>query len=594
MRYSLVIIFLAALSYSGYSQFNPPKVYLQNKTLTYDQLIAEYQKLADASPKAQLIKYGKTDSGKPLHLFVISNFKEFNPKILHKDNMRIVLINNGIHPGEPAGMEASLQLAADLLGKRDSIAEILKNTVVCIIPAYNIGGMLNRSPYNRANQDGPEECGFRGNARNIDLNRDFIACQTENAKAFTKIFQEWKPDIFLETHTTDGSDHQNTMTLITTMYEDLPPVLGNYLHKTMEPALFSLMKQNSKYLMCPYVNVWRKTPDEGYPQFEDIPRYSTGYTSLFNTLSFITENHIFKSFQDRVESCRDFMHCLLQYTSDHSAEIADYIDQADQYLKKQNEFVLQWKIDSSKYDMISFNGFEASYPPSKLTGQPLLHYNREKPYTKKIKYYDYYNPVYTVKAPEYYIVPQAWKEAVKRLAWNKADMKRLSADVSVEAEMYYIDEYKTSDEPYNGHYLHNNVTVKPTVINVNFSKGDYVVSVKGRESDYIIQALEPEAPDSYFAWNMFDEILQSREYFSPFIFEDRAMQILDTTPGLKEKLKEQIELDSTLQKDTYRQMQFIYRNSPYFEKTYMRYPVARINAKIELPVVSEKEYKEKF
>jgi hypothetical protein len=589
MRTSLFFMLLFIVFQPVYAQLNPPKVYEQNQTLTYSQLIAEYQKLADASGKAQLMTYGTTDAGRPLHLFVICNYKEFKPKVIRKDNMRVVLINNGIHPGEPAGMEASLQLASQLLGK-DSISKVLKNTVVCIIPAYNVGGMLNRSAFNRANQNGPEECGFRGNARNIDLNRDYMVCQTENAQAFTKIFHSWKPDVFLETHTTDGSDHQQTITLITTAHQDLPPALGTYLHETMEPELYKLMATKSKYLMCPYVHVWRKAPDNGFQQFLEPPRFSTGYTSLFNTLSFMTENHIFKSYEDRVVSCLDFMHCLLGYTSKNSKELAEMRVEADNYLKKQDEFVLDWKIDSSKFDMIKFQGYEATYPPSKLTGQPLLHYDRNKPYTKQVKYFNHFDPALTVSAPKYYVIPQGWKEAIKRLNWNKVDLKRLNEDITLELDMYYMDDYETYTSPYNGHYPHYNIKTSTKTMKVKFYKGDYVVPVKGRERYYILQALEPTAPDSYFSWNMFDEILQSREYFSPFIFEERALQILDTMPGLKEKLEMAIRLDSTLAKDTYRQMQLIYRNSPYFEKTYRRYPVGRINMKRELPIVNAKDY----
>lgn len=578
----LSLITIAQLSFT---QIKPLKVYEQNKTLTYNELIAEYQKIADASPKATLLEYGETDIGMPLHLLVICGHKEFNPKTLRQDGMRIVLINNNIHPGEPAGAEASLQIAAKLLGKNDTISKILKNTVVCIIPTYNIGGMLNRSPFNRANQDGPESCGFRGNARNLDLNRDFVALQSENAKAFAKIFLKWKPDVFLDTHTTDGSDHQNTITLITTASQDLPPSMGSYIEKKMKPELYKTMEQKSKFLMSPYVTVWGKAPDkDGFTAGVEEPRYSTGYTSLFNSLSFMTETHIFKPFEDRVNAQIDFISCLLSFTSNNAKEIGEIREKAKNELKKQDEFPLIWKIDSSKFEMLTFNGYEAGYKPSKLTGEPLLYYDRTKPYTKEIKYYTTSTAKVSIKAPKYYIVPQAWKEAVKRLEWNKVDMKKLSEDIVLDVEMYYIEEYDTKPTPFNGNYLHENVSVSTKNMKVQFYKGDYVIPVKGIEKHFIIQALEPQAPDSYFAWNMFDEILQSREYFSPFIFEERAMQILDTTPGLKEKLELAIQNDPPLAKNTYEQMKFIYRNSPYFEKTYMRYPIGRINEKMELPM----------
>jgi len=578
IRYFFITLFVI-LFQNVFSQINPPKIYLQNKTLDYYNLITEYTKLADASDKAKLITYGNTDSGKPLHLLVISESKEFNPEILRKQNKRIILINNGIHPGEPAGIEASLQLAAELLNGKP-ISSVLKNSVVCIIPIYNIGGMLNRSAYNRANQNGPEECGFRGNARNIDLNRDYMVCQTANARSITQIFHEWLPDVFLETHTTDGSDHQQTLTIITTAHQDLPPELGEFLDKKMQPELYKMMRQTSKYKICPYVTVWRDTPDNGYSLFLESPRYSTGYVSLFNTLSFMTENHIFKPFEDRVLSCLDFMHCLLEFTSDNSNEIAEKRKKADEYLNKQKEFVLTWKIDSLKFDYITFEGYEASYPPCKLTGEPLLHYDRNKPYTKQIKYYNHYDPDITVEAPKYYILPQAWHEAVERLKLNNIEMTRLNSDTTITLEMYYIKSYDTYDSPYNGHYPHYNIKLESKVMSVNFYKGDYVIPVKGINKYYLIQALEPNAPDSFFSWNLFDEILQSREYFSPFIFEERAMQILDTTPGLKKQLRIAIAESPDMEKNTYLQMKFIYRHSPYFEKTYMRYPVGRVNGEL--------------
>jgi murein tripeptide amidase MpaA len=587
----LLFFFLLLPYLSLLAQYTPPRVYEKGQTLTYQELIQAYEALAKSSSKYRLITYGKTDAGFPLHLLVISNYKEFDPKVLRKDNMRIVLINNGIHPGEPAGIEASLQFAAELGKPQSKYSDFLKNTVVCIIPSYNIGGMLNRSPYHRAQQDEPEACGFRGNARNIDLNRDFLALRSENAQTFTEIFHDWKPDVFLDTHTTDGSDHQYTITLVTTAHQDLPPALGTYLDKTMRPALYKMMEEKSSYLMCPYVTVWNNIPDEGFEQLMESPRYSTGYASLFNTLSFMTENHIFKPFEDRVKSTLDFMYCLLEYTSKNAEDIKKFREQATEQLKKQDAFVLQWKLDSSRYENLMFRGYEASYPPSKLTGEPLLFYDQNKPFNKAIKYYNHWVPELSVDAPKYYIIPQAWKEAIKRLDWNKVELLRLTEDVSLALEMYYIDDYKTTKTPYNGHYLHYDVKVSSKNMEVNFYKGDYLVPVKGRETAYIIQALEPQAPDSYFAWNMFDDVLQSREYFSVFAFEDRAMHILDTTPGLREKLTQEIARNPRMAKNTYLQMQFIYRNSPYFEVTYKRYPVGRINKKMEIKAVDEKLYK---
>jgi hypothetical protein len=370
-------------------------------------------------------------------------------------------------------------------------------------------------------------------------------------------------------------------------------MLGTFLDKQMNPALYQMMEKKSEYLMCPYVMVWRKPPDDGFRQFMEPPRFSTGYTSLYNTISFMTENHIFKPFKDRVLSCLDFMHCLLEYTHENAEEIGKLRNEANNFTREQKEFTLDWKLDSSQYDKITFNGYKATYPPGKLTGEPLLYYDREQPYTKEIPFYNHYTATLTKKAPEYYLVPQAWKEAVKRLKWNTVEMKRLTKDTTLLVDMYYIDDFETTDSPYNGHYIHSNTKTTSKTMQVDFYSGDYVVAVKGREKHYIMHALEPEAPDSYFNWNLFDEILQSREYFSPFIFEEKAMVLLDTIPGLKEKLRQEIASHPEMENNTYLQMRFIYRHSPYFEDTYRRYPIGRIYDKRKLPMVKEKEW-EKF
>ena len=205
--------------------------YEQNYTPTYSEVIEMYQLLGSKYENAKLVENGLTDVGKPLHTFIINSENEFDPVKIKAQGKAVLLINNGIHPGEPAGIDASLQFADDILRNKNGIASLLKNTVIVIIPAYNIGGLLNRSAYNRSGQTTPYETGFRGNAANLDLNRDFVKCDSENAKSFAKIFQEWDPDIFLDTHTTNGSDHQYSITLIAPQPDMFPQTQEKFLRE---------------------------------------------------------------------------------------------------------------------------------------------------------------------------------------------------------------------------------------------------------------------------------------------------------------------------------------------------------------------------
>jgi hypothetical protein len=175
-----------------------------NQSATYQETIDYYTLLATDFPTIKMIKMGATDSGESLHLVLFNPEKSFNLAEIQK-NKAVLLINNGIHAGEPDGIDATMQLFRDLaLGK----IKIPKNTIVSTIPIYNIGGALNRNSTTRANQDGPEIYGFRSNGRNYDLNRDFIKSDTRNTKSFAELFHKLNPDVFIDNHVSNGADYQ--------------------------------------------------------------------------------------------------------------------------------------------------------------------------------------------------------------------------------------------------------------------------------------------------------------------------------------------------------------------------------------------------
>lgn len=550
--------------------------YEQNQTLTYEEVIAGYEYLAKNYSIATLLTYGKTDVGKPLHLFVISTDEDFYPESLHRKDRRIVLINNGIHPGEPCGVDASMQIALDILENKKGMQSLLSNTTLCIIPMYNIGGALNRSPYNRANQNGPEEHGFRGNARNLDLNRDFIKMDTKNAWAFIEIFHAWDPDILIDTHTTNGADYQYVLTLIDTQHNKLDDEISSFINQELLPELFSEMKRGP-YEMTPYVASFGGSPKNGVVGFMDHPRYTTGYASLFNTMGFITETHMFKPFSDRVLSTYHFIKALLKSVHNHHAEIGKLRVAAIKRTISKTEYTLHWKLDTSRYDDFYFRGYEVKYDSSKLTGQQRYYFDREDPFEQSIKNYRYYSPELIVESPTLYILPQAWHEVADRLLWNGVRMKTISRDTILEVGVYYLDDYKTRQNPYNGHYSHYDTKLRKEKAMVRLYKGDLVVEINQKANNLIVQTLDPRAVDSYFSWNFFDEVLSRKEYFSPYIFEETAEELLKNDQALMDAYMARRSQDESFSSNAYAQLRYIYENSPWSEVTYKRYPIYYIN-----------------
>lgn len=574
-HYLLTIFFFVAMDTSA--QLTPYELSDKKETATYDQAIDYYKKLDETYSQAKLLTCGQTDFGKPLHLLVLSKDKVFDPSLIRKKDKRILLINNGIHPGEPEGIDASMMLARDLL-KGNLLPD---NVVICIIPIYNIDGSFNRSGSSRANQNGPVNYGFRGNSKNYDLNRDFIKTDSKNSQAFQEIFNTWQPEIFVDTHTSNGADYQYVMTLIPTQKDKLNPVLSGYLTSTMLPSLYAEMAKTG-YEMTPYVNSIEETPDAGITAFLETPRYSTGYAALHNTIGFMPETHMLKDYDKRVDATYKLLKIYIDIIVRDAKAIGENKRKADEDARRQEEYVIEWKLDKSKFDLIEFKGYAAKQKNSEVSGQPRLYYDRGAPYTKQIKQWNNFVPAVKVDRPIAYIIPRAWSKVIELLKLNRVRVHELTENLSLPVDSYYITDYKTLSRPFEGHYLHSEVKLDTVYERRNFYKGDFVVYSDQPVSRYIIETLEPQATDSFFNWNFFDSVLGMKEHFSAYVFEDTAAELLKKNPKLKARLEAEKIKNEELRKNPEAQLDFIYKNSDYYEKTHNRYPVARLTTDIKL------------
>ncbi|MFM7766644.1 MAG: M14 family zinc carboxypeptidase, partial [Bacteroidota bacterium] len=556
---------------SAFSQ-DIEKLNRDNISISWADCISAYKKLDVENKSAQLIEAGLTDVGKPLHLFVLSKDGIFDPVVAKRKGKTVLMILNGIHPGEPDGIDASVRLSQNLLSGK---TELPSNVVICIIPVYNIDGSLNNRCCTRANQNGPINQGFRGNARNLDLNRDFIKCDSENAKSFTKIFRDWDPDVFVDTHVSNGADYQHVMTLISTQHNKLGGASGEFMKKQMTPALFVAMEKRG-FPMSPYVNTLKYDypPENGIYGFMETPRFASGYAALYQSLAFVTETHMLKPFPLRVDATQAMLEEFIKYTSANAEVIreARIKDRSD--LRKSTSHVIDWKVDTNIVEFVPFLGFEPYYQKSPVTGQDQLYYDRGKPFNRNVKFYDEYVASKTVKIPAFYIVPQAWSEVIERLKLNKIEFMRLNRDTVIELSTYSISNYKSSSKPYEGHYTRSETEIVEENKRMKLYEGDYMIPTDQDAIRYLIETLEPHAPDSWFSWGFFDSILQQKEWFSAYVFDDMAARILADSPELKSVFQAKKIAEPEFAKSSFEQLYFIYKNSEWFEDL-NRYPVYR-------------------
>jgi hypothetical protein len=542
------------------------------ETATYTETITFYEQLSEQYNSIAMYTMGKTDQGEPLHLITFNPNRTFESEFSDREQKNILLINNGIHPGESDGIDASMLLLRDFAEGKLNPPE---NTIVAVIPIYNIGGALHRNSTTRTNQNGPLSYGFRGNARNYDLNRDFIKADTKNARAFINLFRTVKPDLFIDNHVSNGADYQYVLTHLFTQHNKLGGDLGIYIHTSLMPKLEDSLRQKN-WDITPYVNVFNQLPEQGFSQFMDSPRYSTGYTTLFNTLGMMVETHMLKPYKQRVEGTYELMKTFIEIADADAAVIKELRKNSLAKYKPGTSYPIAWTIDTSKSVTLSFKGYEGEMIPSKVTGAQRLKYDRTKPFTKEVSYQNEFTATDSVSIPEKYIIPKGYWHVIDLLKLNKIEIETVHKDTMITAEVYKIEEFETVSWPFEGHYLHYNTQVSVSTEEVLVKKGDFVVSTQQQGVRYLMETLEPAAPDSFFNWNFFDAILRQKEGFSPYVWEDMAEMFLLENPQIKAEFDTKKAEDPNFAANWYAQLDWIHKQSPYYETSHLRYPIIRV------------------
>ncbi|WP_026776938.1 M14 family metallopeptidase [Polaribacter sp. Hel_I_88] len=544
------------------------------ETPEYEAVIDYYKKLSEEYSQISLFSFGQTDSGEPLHLVVYNREGIYNVDEIKKSPKNRILINNGIHPGESDGIDASMMLLRDIV-QNDSLKSKYENSIICVIPVYNIGGSLNRNSHSRANQNGPLEYGFRGNARNYDLNRDFIKQDTKNAAAFAEIFHTVNPDVFVDNHVSNGADYQYALTHLFTQHNKLGGNLGSFLQNEMRPQIEKSLQEKG-IIITPYVNVWGNTPEAGFSQFFDSPRYSTGYTTLFNTLGLMVETHMLKPYKIRVEQTYELLFSTFDFAEKNSKKIKDLRAKAVDKILAKKKYPIQFLVDKENYRTLNFKGYEGEMIDSKVTNGKRLFYDKNKPFEKEVNYYDEFTATKEITIPNAYILPKGWHDIVERLNNNNIEYTKFEKDTIILVTVNHIKDFETRNSAYEGHYLHYNTSIVASIENINFKKGDLYIPTNQNGVRYLLETLEAEATDSFFNWNFFDTILQQKEGYSAYVFEDVAAQLLAENGALKKEFEEKLTTDEGFAKNPRAQLDFIYKNSPNYEQAHLRLPVFKI------------------
>lgn len=561
-----------------YRLSDPFAVADDNLTPTWEETISIFESLAKACDQAHLIEAGKSDVGRPIHAFILSLSAVELQDLKGLESMRHasgdkpgLLINNAIHPGEPCGVDASIAWIRELIADEEVLQAVLSAMDIAVIPMYNVGGALNRNCCTRANQDGPEEYGFRGNARNLDLNRDFIKMDSRNAMAFVNLFHSFSPQVFIDTHTTNGANYPYEMTLIATQPDKAGPVLGSFIREEMEPALYASMEKRG-VPTSPYVYSIGETPEEGIVGFLETPRYSTGYAVLFGCIGFTAESHMLKPFPVRVQATKSFIESVVEFMRVRSDDLLAVRNAEAARWSGVQSVPVRWERTAFSTSL-QFEGFESRKEISPITGELRLKYDHTRRWEKEIPYFNQYRTLVESVVPDYWVIPQAWRHVVERLQSNGVNMQAIEKDSTMLLRTGYIRGFTSASRPYEGHHLNALDSVEWSVAPVRLYAGDWLITSNQPNLRYLCEVLDARGHDSFFTWNFFDSSMQQKEYFSGYVFEETAAELLASDSLLRYSFEQAKESNPELRQDARAQLNWLYRASPNYEGTANRYPV---------------------
>ncbi len=558
------------------------------ETPRYEETIQYSKKLAEHSDWVHYESFGKSARGFDLPVLIADKNGHSSPEAVKKSGNTVLLIEACIHPGESEGKDAGLMLLRDIAIHKQN-TELLDNVTILFIPIFNVDGHERFGPYNRINQNGPKEMGWRTNAQNLNLNRDFLKADAPAMHHWLKFFNKWMPDFFIDIHTTDGADYQYVITYAMETYGNMGKDLTQWQKDTYLSTIKPKMEE-AGYPVFRYISFreWHN-PRSGMVAWAASPRLSQGYTAIKNRPGLLIETHMLKDYKTRVEGTYKMLELSLELLNKENKKLRSLIDEADNYTASPEFRSHEYPVDFAPSDdstLVDFRGIEYDVVKSDLTGASWFQYGN-KPKTFKIPYFNDLRPTTQVDLPEMYIIPPEWHSVIDRIRLHGIKTNLLKQDLTITVQSYKFKNVKWASEPYEGRQRIRNLEIGRIKEEREFPKGSIVIDMNQQNAKVIAHILEPAAPDSYIKWGFFNAIFEQKEYAEMYLMEKMAREMLDTSETLRKKFRKKKENDPQFAKNPWAVSNWFYQQTPYWDEKKNVYPVGRIFEKEMIKVVKE-------
>ena len=564
-------------------------------TATYEETLAYLQRLDSASQWVSLQSFGVTPQGRDLPLVVVAKNGEFTPDSARASGKEIILIQSGIHAGEIDGKDASLMLLREI-AITEALEDLADEAVILFMPIFNLDGHERSGPYNRINQNGPEEMGWRVTANNLNLNRDYVKADAPEMRDWLRCFNAWMPDMLIDCHVTDGIDFQYNLSYAMEVHGNMAPPVAAW-ERELEEELIDAMDDHDDPIV-PYVFPRERNDlTKGIMDWASPPRLSTGYAAIRNRANLLVETHMMKPFKDRVIATYRLLIAVLEFVDDEAGSLREAVLEAEATdiarfrRADKTALALQFRSQGSTREY-RFAGYASELRQSEISGGDYVWWDHTRPIEVEIPFHDDVQHTVSARPARYYIIPQEWTDILEVLRLHDVQLHRLPQAQRFPVETYVFSNPRWRERPYEGRFTVS-ADKRTRLDTVTFPAGTYVVDVAQHSGREAVHMLEPDAPDSFLFWGFFNAIFERKEYFEDYVMEAMAPEMLATDPALKAEFEQRLASDSTFAASPRARLFFFYERSPYFDEKMNVYPVSRVMRDMRIRMVPEGEYRRK-
>jgi hypothetical protein len=576
-----VLLFVSGMVFCADAQ-NPEYLTLFEKsggkeTPRYAQTVDYCRLLDKASDKITYTTFGKSAQGRDLPLLIADRDGLTSPEAIRSKGRIVLLVQACIHAGESDGKDAGLMLLRDIAFGNKS--NMLENVSILFIPIFNVDGHERFGPYNRINQNGPKEMGWRVTAQNLNLNRDYMKAEAPEMQAWLKLYNTWLPEFFVDCHVTDGADYQYKITYALEVYGNMDVNLTKWTSGVFEPQIVKQMKDSGDPMLS-YVE-FRNWHDPRSGLFAGVapPMLSQGYTAVQNRPGLLIETHMLKPYDVRVKATYDMLRFTTAILNKEGRSLQALEQQADQYVSgrefRKQAMPLKFTYSQTDSTMIDFLGYEYSIEKSNISGGDWFRYDPSRPVVMKAPLFDHPVASFSAMLPEAYIIPAEWAALTEKLKLHGVKVRYLADSTSCAVQSYRFTNTSWQQRPFEGRHAVTS-DYQPTSETRMYPAGSAVIDMNQRTARVIAHFLEPKASDSFVGWGYLDAIFEQKEYAESYVMEKEARSLLAADPALAAEFEHKKVAEPAFAANPDAILNWFFSKTTYWDQQINLYPVGRL------------------